>query len=308
MDNMKLKSVRQVHDIKPLWLVASGCVILAISGLLWWKFVYQEPSRVFWGAVSNSLQTSAVTRRVSQSGNDLGMDQVLVMQYGSNNSVLNRTTLKHGQTTIVTEQIGLPDADYTRYTKIQTEGQDKATGQEKQDLEKVVNKWAKTSIDTTKAQQQPSLFAQSSIGLAGGNLIPIANLPDKQHDSLMRLMRDGQVFAIDMRKVKRETVAGRPTYTYPVDIQAVPYAALQKTYSSMLGSKMLENVDPSEYKSQASVRVDISIDVWSRQIRKVDVASEGRAEKFSSYGVGRRVIEPNTSITGEQLQELVKNL
>jgi hypothetical protein len=303
--SMKQNWVGQLRAVKPWWLVIAGLVIATISGWIWWSQVYQNPSLTFWGMMSNSLKTSAVTRQISQSGQDLSLKQVMIMQYGATNAVLEKTTLKQGSTTIVTEQLGLPDKEFIRYTTIASD--QKSPQGKPADFSKVINKWAKTTYSASDSQQPP-LFAQSSLGIAGGNLIPIVNLSQRDHDSLMRLMNEGQVFNLNLDKLQRQTVAGRPVYKYNVDIQAVGYAALQKTLARMLGSNMLDKVDPKSYQDQPAVNVELSVDVWSRQLRQVVIKDQGRTETYDSYGIGRKVKQPSVSLSGQQLQELVKGV
>jgi hypothetical protein len=52
--------------LKLIGVIAAAVIIT--SGVLWYKFVYTDPGKVFWGMVNNNLITPSVTKEIHQSG------------------------------------------------------------------------------------------------------------------------------------------------------------------------------------------------------------------------------------------------
>lgn len=300
-----MSSVRSARSPIIILLVCSVAVF-GLSGWLWWAKVYENPDRVYWDMMANSLQASSVTRRLTQKSTKSSLDQTVVQTFGGQQIVQSITTLQQGSNTISTENIGTASKDYIRYLTIQSD--QKNTSGKPLDFSTTLNKWAQTSVPNIVGQKNPSLVTQISLGLAGGNLIPQAYLQSSNRDKLITLLHNTVVFDTDTSAAKRSLVNGRPQYTYASSVQAVAYVGYQKELAKLLGLHLLDTVNPNDYQGQAPTKVEIAIDAWSHQLVSVNYVGQNRMEQYSAYGVAHQITVPNTTLTGEQLQELVNKV
>ncbi len=293
-----------------LAIVLCGAIIYALGGWLWWSQIYQNPDRVYWGMMANSLQTTSVTRRLTQNSTASKLDQTVVQTFdGTGNgqqAVQAFTSLQQGESVIKTQNIGTLTKDYIEYTSISSD--QKSAAGKPLNFASTLNKWAMTNAPNVAAAQNPALFSQVALGLAGGNLVPQANLAPAKRDKLLALLHDTVVFDTNTNNVKKQRVNGRPQYVYTSNVQAVGYVGYQKEFAKMLGLKLLDKVDPNEYQGQAATKVELTVDVWSHQLVSVSYAGQDRKEQYSSYGSTHEIALPNATLSGEQLQQLINKV
>jgi hypothetical protein len=304
----KIRSLSTLRTYKSptLILFVCGVLVFILSGWLWWAQVYQNPERVYWSMLANSLQTTSVTRQLSQNSTASKLSQTVVQTFGVSPTVQSYTTLQQGKSTIKTENIGTPDKDYIRYIAITSD--QKSTAGKALNFAPALNKWAQTDVPNTAGAQNPSLFTQVTLGLAGGNLVPQAELQATDRDKLLTLLRNTVVFDTNLDNVKKQRVAGRLQYVYTSNVQAVGYVGFQKEFAKMVGLKLLDKVDPNDYQGQAATKVELTVDAWSHQLVSVNYIGQDRKEQYSSYGVVRQVPPPVAKLTGTQLQQLVNKV
>ena len=289
-------------------IVAAAVLLFALSGYFWWSKVYQSPERVYWDMMSNSLQTSSVTRQLTQKTSQSTLDQTIVLTIGTQNAVQSVTTLQEGNITVKTENIATPTKDYIRYTSVKSD-QKKADGKPL-DFKSVLNRWAQNDAvnSSNTGQTQPPLLTEVMLGVAGGNLIPQANLPAKDRDDLIKLLHNTVIFDTNFSNVKKQHLNGRSVYTYDTQVQAVGYVGYQKEFAKKVGLKLLDNVQPNDYQGQPATKVELQVDAWSHQLVSIDYTGQGRHETFSAYGVAHPITVPVAKLTGPQLQQLVNKV
>jgi len=293
------------------WLVLAGVIVWALGLGVWWTKVHQDSERVFWGMLANNLQTQSVTRELEQTTNQTKLKQTIMQIYGPQTAILSRTNLTQSGSSIETESIGTLGKDYIRYSKITSD--QKGKNGKPLDFKPVLNRWASTdkpNNDEISAQQSPALLTEAALGLAGGNLIPFANLPTTDRNELLDQLRRNVVFDVkfDKQSVAKKLEKGRPVYTYKVDVQAVAYAAYEKTLAKKLGIKLLDKLDPNSFQGQPPIKVELRVDAWSHRLVSVKYQDSGRNETYASYGVQHQVVLPQTKLSGQQLQELVNKV
>ncbi len=304
MDELLEWAQRRKHV--PLWLVAGGVLLVIISGCIWWHYVYEDPYNVYWGMISNSLSTSAVTKHVTEETSGGTLNQYTTLNFGVPNIAFGKTTLHNASSTVTTESFGTLANDYVRYTQIKTTDMGKS-GQGL-DFSPVLGKWAKASANSSASGGQSNsapYFIQSLLGFYGGNLVPIANLPADSRSSLINFLQQNIVFDPDFSTVREDMVHGRPMYTYTVSIEPVAYVAFQRAFASDLGIKSLANVDPNNYEDQPAIKVDLVVDARSHRLSRVVYPGTKHTETFTSYGVPVQVSPPKKTITAEKLQQLL---
>jgi len=287
-------------------LVIVGALLLIGSGWLWWTQVYQNPYNVFWSMLENSLSTSAVTKHVTQSSTNTKVDQWLVTSFGTQNTLHSQATISQGSTVVKTESFGTLKADYERYTTISTK--QKSQNGQNLNFSSLLNKWASTKVDASGSQAGNSLFMQSMLGMTGGNLLPITNLTPENRHKLLDYLHHNVVFDTSYAKIKREIQSGRPVYTYDVTIQPVGYVGFEKAYTKILGSKVLDNVDPNNYQGTQAIKISASVDVWSHRLKTVRYTTQNHQELYSAYGINKPFRTTNATITTEQSQSLLGNI
>lgn len=289
-----------------LWISGAAALLVVISGIVWWRAVYENPYNVYWGMLANSLSTSSVTKRsVEQSsGNDL--NQYVTLTFGATNFAHGLTTLKNAASSVTTESIGTMQTDYVRYTNVQTSQKNKQG--KTPSFSSVLNKWAKADAANTGSQSASApFFIQAILGLAGGNIVPMANLPASQRGPLLDSLHKSVVFNVDMNNVQKSTFDGRPAYTYFVAVEPVAYVGFEKSLASDLGIKTLENVDPNSYQGQSAMNVQLVIDVRSHHLVKLVYPGGGHYETYGSYGVPAHITLPKATISDAELQTLLSS-
>jgi hypothetical protein len=73
-----------------------------------------------------------------------------------------------------------------------------------------------------------------------------------------------------------------------------------------IGLTQLENVDPSTYANSTPVDFQVSVDVWSGQLRSINYTSGDRTESLSGYGIKSTIKPPEKYISIEELQAKVQ--
>lgn len=283
-------------------MLIAGGLLLAVSTIAWWKLVFSHPINVFDRMLSSSLATPSVFKQTSQSSEGQALDQTLALVTKpqarvSSKSVLRQTTA--AETRVTTESIGTLEADYVRYTDIKT----KQAGPDGKpiDFNNVLNVWGKSSQDSMAGG--PQLFNQTLFGI-----VPIGDIAEPERSLLLRQITDTGVYKFDSKTVKRQTVNGRPVYSYQVSIRPMDYITMLKAFARSLGVAQLERIDPTQYKDDKPLSFSFDIDVLSGQLKKIDHADSKRVETYSSYGIRKNIPIPNTSISVDELQSRLQKL
>ncbi len=284
-------------------IVLLGVVLLAVSVVGWWKMVYSSPKNVFDRMIANTLATPAVTKVSNQVDEAQNLNQISALITEPQQIVHSKSVLTQSadtNTSVITESIGTPDAEFVRYTDINT-SQKSATGGAF-DFSSVKGVWGKTDLsDPNSGGGQ--LFNQAVLGV-----VPTANVRQPYRDALIKEIKTDGVYKTDYSSVKRQKVNGRPVYTYQVEVTPVPYVTMLKNFARSIGLTQLEQVNPEQYKNSAPLQFTFEIDVWSGQLVKVVYTGSSRTETYGGYGANSPIALPAQSIGVDELQNRLQQI
>ncbi len=291
---------------KPLfWLYGVGIILLLSAGYIWCYRVNTNPERVFWGMINQSMKTSGVTVKATQSNSSTTYQQTIQFSLGGQNYTHSLVTLTQPGTTVQDEMIGTPKVDYMRYSDIKTD--QKNSSGKPLDLSKVVGVWAKTDNDSYGSQ----LISQSVLGLGlplGGVAVPIADLSPELRGKLMQQIKNDKVYEVSFKNVKKTHKNGRLLYTYSTTSKSSQYASMMKTFGKSVGIKSLDNLNPQDYASEPDIEMSMTVDVRAHQLVSAEVKSANIKQTYSSYDVPVSVELPKKTITGAELQKRLQEL
>lgn len=283
-------------------LFVGGALLLLAGFWLWWTKIDTNPERVFWGAIERGLSTTSATTVVNQpEGAGPAIHQVSQYSLGAANSSHTMSRLTQGGTQVVNEMFGTPEAAYRRYASIKTD-QKRADGSPL-DLSKIVGIWAEGADTTSQVLQQTVL---GSALPSGGATVPLGYLEPAARSKLMNQIQREKVYDVAFDKVKKEYKDGRLLYTYDVTVSPFAYASMIKQLAEGLGMHGLDQLDPSQYKSQPPIAVKLVIDVHARHV--VRAVGTGYEQDYASYDVPVRMGPPKDHITDAELQQRLQNL
>ncbi len=289
---------------RSLILVIAGVTILLISGAwLWWNKVYANPHNVFWGMVNNNFATHSVTRHITQGQSNNGLDQWLQLNLNGQNAVYAKTTVQQtteqGENSVTTESVGLKNADYVRYQDIQT-NQKTAEGKDL-DLSQIVGVWSGQEISDN--QQTGKFLKESLLGT-----FPMANLQPAERKTLVKFLMDKGVYDTDFSKALLTKEQGRKAYLYKVKLNPQLYAEALREYARVVGLGDLTELDPANYQQASALQLEITVDVTSRQLIKVNLVDSGRQEYYSGYGINYAISAPKDVVPVEELEKRLQNI
>jgi hypothetical protein len=288
-----------------LAMYVTGVLVLLVGFWVWWAKVSTDPQRVFWDTINQSLATSGVTIQADQSTSGASVHQTVQYSLGATNISHSLTTLNQNGTTVVDELIGTPTADYTRYLSVHTSQKNKS-GQPL-NFSGILGVWAKNTSSTGKGQ----LFSQAVLGTGlpiGGVAIPIANLAPATRTGLIQKIKDDAVYQANYASAQKKDMNGRLTYVYDVSVQPVAYAGLMQRFAQVMGLHDLDQLDPSSFKGQQALRLQLTIDVRSHHVVAASVPSAGASQTYGSYDVPVSVVAPSQTITVQALQQRLSHL
>jgi hypothetical protein len=87
-----------------------------------------------------------------------------------------------------------------------------------------------------------------------------------------------------------------------VQVRAVAYIQMLKTFAQMIGMSQLDEVDPRQYQNTPSLRFKMSVGRWSGQLMQVVFDGDNHTETYNSYGVRRSIEMPQASVPVSELQ------
>ena len=284
--------------------VIAALLLLATFGWLWWNYVYSNPQRVFRAMLDNSLRVSSVTKEVSSNSEGQALNQTARLQFGAEDRVMSRVELKQtdgSNTTIKTESVGTPTAEYTRYTQIDTD--QKQTNGQPLDFSRLIGTWGRGATDTEGKLTAAELYNEMALGI-----IPLGNLGKADRRELLNLMRSENVYEVDYASAQKTTINGRPAYKYSITVETVAYARMLKRLAEMRGLTHLKDLDPADYAGGERLPFNVAVDIGSHQLRQIEYADLSRTENFSGYNGRYQIDLPAESIPIEELQARLQEL
>ncbi|MEO8862926.1 MAG: hypothetical protein ABI354_01235, partial [Candidatus Saccharimonadales bacterium] len=126
-------------------LIIVGVIILLASVALWCTKVRNSKKQVFNRMLDTSLSSSSASKVVTQSDESQTLRQRITLNTTPEQRVheVDERFVQSSGTLVVTESIGTPQADFTRYTNIKTSQKSRSGGAF--DFSKVLNVWGKSN-------------------------------------------------------------------------------------------------------------------------------------------------------------------
>lgn len=277
------------------YALAMGAVLMFLSFSAWWRYVHNSPTLTFYRMLENSLKTTSMTRTVSSGDESQELRQTIRLVNGVDHKVISKSSITQKgevEAKVDTENIGTADKDYIRYLAITTNQKDKSG--KPLDFSNSLNVWA---VSDPATQSGTSIYVQTILGV-----IPFGNLRQQDRAKLMDYIRKNKVYSLDLKNVNKETVNGRPRYTYRVSINLKEYVTMLKEFALMNNIKQFESVDPNQYASAPPLQYSMTVDVMSGNLVNIIQSDSGRKEVYSSYGVMQKIEIPTNAIPFEELQ------
>jgi hypothetical protein len=274
-----------------------AAIVLVVGGIFWYKQIYTDPERVFWGMVNNNLSTISLSKDISQNGTNASSQEYTMLAFSPSPAVrdIKEVSSKNANTssTIKIESIGTPADTYQHYVLIK---QSSKTGKKSPDYSKVYSLWLKNSGSN---QHETQLFSNAIY-----SAMLFGNLQLSQRNQTVGYLKDA--YHVDFTQVKKESVNGRKTYSYNVKLGLRNYAKAANFYAKTLGLPNSGQINPNNYKPTEEVSLVFNIDVLSRQARSIQYLSSGATEKYSTYGVVPNFKPPTHTVSYETLQKTVQ--
>lgn len=280
---------KQVSRTQVNWLLSFALLIAAVIFLwFWYNQSYLKPSSVFWGTISNNLNTGFVTRTSSQTQGAQRLTQINDLQFTPELLARSIVRLENTETNekVVTETIGTPTADYLRYVEIDSE-QSRVTDNS------AIGSWAKREAGQNT---QPQILTDALLG----NVLMFGDLSKSDRKQLVDDLQKNNAFQkYDI--IKKKTVGGQRVYTYNVVLNLDAYANIYKTYLKMLGQeKLAEQIGAQQ--SGATYQFELDVIAASRVPLKLSVPDSENAEYYSNIGARQPIAIPQTNQTISELQ------
>jgi hypothetical protein len=274
-----------------------AAIVLVAGGVFWYRQLYSNPERVFWGMVGNNLSTPSITKEISQKGVSASNTEQTQLAFSPSPVVrdLKDVSTQNANLTsrIKIESIGTPTDTYQHYVLIR---QTNASGQSQHDYSKVYSLWLKNSGKPARENQLFNNVIYSAL-LFG-------NMPATQRSSMIEYIKSA--YRVDFNSVSKDSVDGRKIYTYNVKLNLRNYAKAINYYAKTLGLPEAAQVKESNYKTTDEVALKFSVDVLSRQARTVQYAANGSTEKYITYGIVPGFKLPEETVSYDTLQNAVQ--
>lgn len=281
-----------------------GVVLFLGSGWLWWRNVANSPQQVFSDMLENSLRTQSFAKQINQDNGQRNIQQDQLITFGAEPRVRIITTISESEnTTVKTESIGTLSGNFIRYNELQTD----QTGPRGKplDFSEVVGVWGDIGSEESSGRNAGGLFSESVLWV-----VPVGLLPHSDRQELLDFIHENDIYQINYLKVERTIKGNRPVYVYDVTVSAQDYVSLLQKFEKMLGMNQLASLDIDRFKDNPPIKLDIEVDVWSRQLTGLTF-DDGRTERYGSYGqeVQYAIPEAQTSLDGlqrrlQQVQEV----
>jgi hypothetical protein len=269
--------------------VAAVVLLVAIFGI---SEANDSAQAVFWAAVKNSMNTTALTVQSSETSAGTTEDTMTQLDFGQHPASQTLTTLKNDGAMAQTETLTTPSAAYTRYVAIH-----KTVHGKPLNFSHITGIWAKTASysDDTIPPTFPQVLLNQLLPL------PLGYLTASQRTGLLQQMQDNQVYTVNFSSTKKTTYQGRPAYVYKVSIQPVLYLQLIKSYAPDLDMHQLDQFNPNSYSGEAAVSASWTIDAKAKELVRADY-SGGRSQTYGGWGVPLLSSPPIHPVSASDLQ------
>ncbi|MEO6513136.1 MAG: hypothetical protein ABIR37_00460 [Candidatus Saccharimonadales bacterium] len=287
-----------------LLTVVGGVALLVLAVFLWWNFIHQGPHRVFESMLTNNLRTSSVTKYEKTSNGSQTAQQYVRLQLGGTNAAQWLVSISQPGLNVTTESIGTPTTGYVRYVNA-TSGKKDANGKAV-DFSSILNIWGKAAPKEQSSLTQ--LFSQSILDIGTVPAPPIGNVTPEQQENITTFMSQQGVFTPNYQTMQRKMLDGREVYVYDVSVKLAPYVRMMQVFASNIGLKDLQSLDPTQYQSAQPIKLTMSVDASSHQLKQITYAQSGFTETYSDYGLSTPIAVPGKTIPASELQSRLQKL
>jgi F0F1-type ATP synthase assembly protein I len=280
-------------------LSLSSVIILAVLvgvAITWYNNVYANSERVFWGMIDNNLKTNSVTEEIKQTSATDSSDELTQMSFTPNPSVryIKKITASNaqGSAQISVESIGTPKDTYQHYVSITQPGKPSST------FKDIYPLWLKNS---GSPQSDTTLFNQKILNSA--NLF--GNMPSAERAKTINYLHNA--YHTNFDAVEKQKVDGRKVFIYKTKINLKDYIKAVHFYAESLGLPNADKLKPENYKKTDQFSVTYSVDVMSRQLKKVVYTNTSTQAQYSGYGIQANFHPPAHTVSYQKLQDTVKS-
>jgi hypothetical protein len=281
------------------YILVFGIILALITSYFWYNKLYMTPERRFWTAINNSMATPSVVRTLTEGGSGNQVIQDYRFNFAPQRVVQNkvRYTEKSAttNTSVTTEGIIYPDVQFLRYTEFYNSRSD---GENSANLDSVLGQWAVQAPESLEESQINYLSEQVSLVIFG-------NYGPQARQSLIKQMKESQVYGSDIDYPLQDSVDGKSVDVYTISVKLRAYATILNKAFVDAGFGEFPPLDPDNYREDSLVNGTILINRSNNTI--VGVNFGGREEKYSNYGVTAQVVRPQTDMTVEELQMQVQD-
>lgn len=272
-----------------VWLAISAAVIVGVWAF--GHFVYDNPTNVFYGMISNALTTTGYIEKLGSANLSYKSTKYVLVQTGANNiteSIDILTGINANHYNIKTESIGTPVYDYQRFVRIQN-----TASQRSINYRPLLNLWGLNPSDPNVTNGQ--LFNETLLGI-----IPIGQVSSSERSALMNQIKVTGVYQIE--KIAKTHVNGRLAYVYTIKLNSLAYLLMLKQFGLDLGLNQLKNINPNNLGQNNIPPLNLTIDVLSRQLIAIGLPNEVPIETFSSFGINQHITTPKNAISISSLE------
>lgn len=284
--------------ISTKFIVSLALIIVVGTFAAWQYHNTTNADKVFWGMVSNNLQTTAYTRHTEQKSGSQSVDQIFQTATSPQNKVFSETVFNQtgaDSATALTENLATPTHDYVRYTKITTA--------QKLDFSGVLNVWGVTEPQIP-GDTSGQLFNQAVLGI-----IPVGNVSASQQREIIKTMKDKNAYSFTVVETNRSLPFGRPTYTMQVTINPVGYISALKMFAEDTGLNHLKNINPEEYAQAQKMSFIVKVDGWTHQMVATEQGEGAKTEVITGRNMKKKLPDtPTDSIPVDELQTKLQSI
>lgn len=291
----KAPSIKKLSYKTTIKLVTVLAVIILGAGVvLWYKNIFMNPQRVFYGMLNNSLHTTSITREISS----MGATQTVRINYYSEPFTITKTEMtqpgQHGENSVTTQTIGTKNADFVRYIKLTTNGQPTPGA------DNVINTWASQSSENS-LMQKPTFLNEISLAL-----VPFGNLNNQDTQKITDIARSKHVYSINGSQ--KRIVNNRLAFVFDVSVKPSSLIEMLKTYSEVTGLGDTSQLNPKDYEKSQDVKIKVAVDLFSRQLISIEYPEAMRTENYSGYGLKNNETLPSHPISMTELQNRIQQM
>ncbi len=282
-------------------IIILGVILSLVGSYFWYNKLYMTNERKFWSAINNSLSTKSVTRSIKSggSGNEVLQSQrfAFAPQMASESKVRFNQKSALVDTTVVTEGVLFPDAQYSRYVAFST-NQTKSDGTTPT-LENIIGKWEANVVAESDLEQAKLTYVSELV-----TLVMFGNYSADFRQDLLTQLKSGNVYAVNYDDVKEDEVNGEKADVYLVSVGLKEYARQLQRAFVVAGYGEFPPLDPDNYREDSRINARFFVSQNTNSI--IGVGFGSREESYSGYGINRTIVRPKTFFGPGELERIVQ--